>query len=359
MRSILLLITIPENVTFPGVLNPTRAAKVIALTAMDGAHTQPGEPGDHVSPGADASHDDQQTEYVYDADNDEGPGNKMAGILGEAAALSSAREVGRSRHEKEGEEELHPRPAQEETIQEHHSDAMIKLVDYDEDDEEEAEPVSEKLLKLDKQIPAMAEKQMSAAVEKEKEDEENDHGAEDTRAVETVGAEDGKEDDDATTGQQAAEAIRVEEGRNKTSIGGPRTSKRRGQWEDGQTRGPKKLKMKPDENVTVKKPRIKSKRQRKKQEKTLTIVSQGASLSYAHSQDDEVQEWPGPLPTEMDADSKEWYFTEAIITLDINETPQKIEEKEGWLMADAMGNWHTYRPAVHVCISLAQIGFLI
>ena len=72
-------------------------------------------------------------------------------------------------------------------------------------------------------------------------------------------------------------------------------------------------------------------------------------------QDDEIQHWPGPLPTDMDTDSKEWYYSEAIITLDIDEIPIKMEEQEEWRMADAMGNWYQYKPAVHASISLAQV----
>ncbi len=64
---------------------------------------------------------------------------------------------------------------------------------------------------------------------------------------------------------------------------------------------------------------------------------------------------PGHFQFDIDADSKEWFFTEAIITLDIDENPAKVEEETAWRMADAMGNWYQYKPAVHASISLAQV----
>ncbi len=60
----------------------------------------------------------------------------------------------------------------------------------------------------------------------------------------------------------------------------------------------------------------------------------------------------------MDVDSKEWYFAEPKITLDVNDTPQKIEETQEWRLADADGRIGIRtKPTLHVSISLSLSTF--
>ena len=174
----------------------------------------------------------------------------------------------------------------------------------------------------------------------EEDEEEEEDGEEDGDTQKEDGKEKGY--DDSMTGAKVTGGVTV-------------ACKRKGRGEEGPIKGPKIPKMKHIRDVTRKTRTIKSNNSRKKQEKTLKILSGGARLICSN----EVQEWPGPLPTEMDADSKEWYFTEAKITLDINDTPQKIEETQEWRVADATGNWHAYKPALHVSISLVSSTFSI
>ncbi len=252
----------------------------------------------------------------------------------------------------------HARLTQEGTQQDQHGNHITKPVDYDEDedkDKDEEEPEKElqfeKLVNPDKEVPA-AEKQTSRTIENPEEEtdgeEQGDDSEKDDQEI---------DNDDPMTGGQVARGIDVEEeGQDNTSIGGSKASKRKGRWEGGSIRGPKVPKMKHIKDARTKTRMIKSEKSRKKQQKALPIASGGARFLESDVQND-VQAWPGPLPTQMDADSKEWYFIEPKITLDVNDTPPKIEETQEWRMADATGNWHTYKPTLHVSISLALSTF--
>ena len=223
---------------------------------------------------------------------------------------------------KEGEEEeVEEEEAEDKDEEEDEEDKDEEEDKEDEDEEKEAEEDEEE-----------GDRDLTIEVESER-GHNPPPGHQVTGTTKMSGVDEGGQDDDET-------------GRTKT--------RKRGFWENNEIRTPKKRKMKHRENATTKTPKIRPKKAKKRKAKT-PWVSRGTISLDNDVQDDEVQQWPGPLPIDIDADSKEWFFTEAIITLDIDENPAKVEEETAWRMADAMGNWYQYKPAVHASISLAQV----
>lgn len=322
----------------------SECVELIAPIASNNTNTRPGRTGEDVGPAPMVSLDEQQTEDVCNTYE-----TKLREDISEEETEQgyvdfddhpSGGDDRLAHQQKADGKQLHTRLREEEILQIEHDCPTTKLVDYD-DYEVEVVLVSEKLVDPATECPASTSEKQTPQIT-----EDQEEGTDDEE----------KEDDVPMTGDQAT-GIGAEEERDNTSIGGNKPSKRRGQWEDGPLRGPKALKLKHNQSVTIRRPRTKSKKSSKKQRETPTAVSRWTKLKDSDIQD-EVQEWPGPLPTDMDADSKTWYFTEAMITLDLNDIPNKIEEKQEWRMADAMGNWHTYRPALHVGISFTQSSFL-
>ena len=80
-----------------------------------------------------------------------------------------------------------------------------------------------------------------------------------------------------------------EEEQDNTSIGGFKARKRKGQSEDGPTRGPKVPKLKHNRSLTIRRTRTKLKKSSKKQRKTPAAISQGTKLLKSDVRD-EVQE---------------------------------------------------------------------
>ncbi len=318
-------------------------------TPAHDVYTCSGATEEHTRPAMKGGHDGHQIQDISIVDRDIRPTEPREEDMIEERL--NFKEMGRR--------ELHTRPTPREEVEE---------------PDEEIPPAAEaETLALVKEGAA----QKDAGEDEGEEEQEKVHMEEEGQEEEGDGAEgdeeekeddDDKEDEDEEEDEEEKEDDEDEEGGSHLMIDTNRTAgtvsgieaefnqigrtnnRKRCLWEHDENRRPKRPRTIHNKNDSRKAPKIKPKKLRNRKCKTLRDSGSGVQV-------DEIQQWPGPVPTDMDADSKEWYVDDAIITLDIDETPAKIEEQEEWRMADATGTWHRYKPVVHVSISLSFFFF--